>query len=587
MNGDRNPEHAVRLVMGRKKDSAFLPCAHEVFRSSSSLKTEPTLHLGRQRVLVAAAVLIVFCKSLVAAASVVSEESSASLSQESPASLSEVCVPLRAATVRLICGTDFSSGVIVTGEGHILSVSHGLPKDLRSATVVFFDGVTADADILLRDPDTDVAVLKLKSVAPARDLKPVSTGPFGQPVKGLNVIAAGYPGREKSGFSPVMRLGELLAAEATVLRSSCTLTAGDSGGPLIDLSGRLIGLHRQIGLGAESNHHIPIERIVEVIKPLLDLSDSSQRQPVVNPGTSALPRQLPVVGDAVTKTCRQRTVEIFQGENQEGRVLGTLLNQEWVVTKLSELTPEVPVLCRFHDGSQSSCTIIKSNVALDMCLLKLEMPREGVAPLESTGTDEPGLLYSPMVASTGTAGVLRFGLLTRVQHAEPVLVGKLGAVLEIDDVVKVVRVKDVAPNSTAGIARLQTGDQILAVNQQSIGRLDDVGAALNKRQPGDWLSFQFERDTTRQSAFARFQHDPGERFERTEFLDGRSGRMSERRSGFEDVFQHDAALMPNQCGGPLCDLSGRIIAINIARRARESTLAIPLNQVLTELQSEP
>ena len=134
---------------------------------------------------------------------------------------------------------------------------------------------------------------------------------------------------------------------------------------------------------------------------------------------------------------------------------------------------------------------------------------------------------------------------------------------------------------------MQTGEQILAVNQQSIGRLDDVGAALNKRQPGDWLSIQFERDTTRQSAFARFQHDPGERFERTEFLDGRSGRVSERRSGFEDVFQHDAALMPNQCGGPLCDLSGRIIAINIARRARESTLAIPLNQVLTELQSEP
>jgi len=570
--------------MGRNKDSAFLLPAEDVSRCSWLLLTEPIAPRGLLRLFVAS-LLSVLCWSLVAAASVVSDESSALLSQGSPGSLSEVCVPLRAATVRLLCGTDVSSGVIVTGEGHILSVSHGLPKDLRTATVVFFDGVTADADILLRDPDTDVAVLKLKSVLPDRELRPVATGPFRQAVKGLNVIAAGYPGREKNGLSPVMRQGELLAVEATTQRSSCTLTSGDSGGPLVDLSGRLIGLHRQIGLGAESNHHIPIERITVAVRSVVDLSDTVQRQPVNNSDPAALPQQFPMVSDAVKEICRQRTVEIFQGETQSVFVQGTLLNHEWVATKLSELTPEVSVQCRFHDGSQSVCTVVKSNVALDLCLLKLKTPQEGMAALESADINETALLYSPIVTSVGGEGLFRLGLLTRVQHAEPALVGKLGAVLEIDGAARAVRVKDVAPNSTAGIAGLQTGDRILTVNQESISRLDDIGAALSKRQPGDWLSFQYERDTRSQSAFARFQHDPGERFERTEFLDGRSGRVSERRSGFASVFQHDAPLSPNQCGGPVCDLSGRLIAINIARRARESTLAIPLSYVMKEVHA--
>ena len=492
---------------------------------------------------------------------------------------------MRAATVRLVCGTDVSSGVIVTRDGHILSVSHGLAKDLQTATVVFFDGVTADADILLRDPDTDVAVLKLKNVLPDRDPLPVATAPFRQPVKGLNVISSGYPGREKNGLSPVIRLGELLAVEVTALRSSCTLTSGDSGGPLVDLSGRLIGLHRQIGLGSESNHHIPIERITVAVKSVVDLSHLSRRTPANNSDPAALPRQFPMVSDSVKEICRQRTVEIFQGENQECLSLGTLLNHEWVATKLSELTPEVPVQCRFHDGSQSACMLVKSNVALDLCLLKLETPREGVVALESADISETDLLYSPIAVSIGGEDMNRVGLLTRVQHSEPALVGKLGAVLEMDGAARAVRVKDVAPNSTAGMAGLQTGDRILVVNQESIGRLDDVGAALSKRQPGDWLNFQFERGSTSQSAFARLQHDPGERFERTEFLDGRSGRVSERRSGFASVFQHDAPLSPSQCGGPVCDLSGRIIAINIARRARESTLAVPLDKVMQEIHA--
>ena len=103
---------------------------------------------------------------------------------------------------------------------------------------------------------------------------------------------------------------------------------------------------------------------------------------------------------------------------------------------------------------------------------------------------------------------------------------------------------------------------------------------LGIRQPGDWVLIDVERRKKRLTVHAQLQHDPGQQFEKTEFLDGRAGQLSQRRSGFKSVLQHDIAIDPAACGGPLLDSHGRIIAINIARRAREATFAIPIQDVI-------
>jgi serine protease Do len=54
-----------------------------------------------------------------------------------------------------------------------------------------------------------------------------------------------------------------------------------------------------------------------------------------------------------------------------------------------------------------------------------------------------------------------------------------------------------------------------------------------------------------------------------------SGRLSEQRSGFPSALQHDLYLKPEQCGGPLVDLDGKVVGINIARSGRIESLAIP------------
>lgn len=55
---------------------------------------------------------------------------------------------------------------------------------------------------------------------------------------------------------------------------------------------------------------------------------------------------------------------------------------------------------------------------------------------------------------------------------------------------------------------------------------------------------------------------------------------SVHNSGFPEALQHDTDLFPHQCGGPVFDISGKAIGLNIARAARITSYAIPAKAVL-------
>ena len=66
------------------------------------------------------------------------------------------------------------------------------------------------------------------------------------------------------------------------------------------------------------------------------------------------------------------------------------------------------------------------------------------------------------------------------------------------------------------------------------------------------------------------------------------GPLSDRRGGFEAALQHDTVLLPSQCGGPLVDLDGKAVGINVARAGRVESYAIAaaaVQPLLEELKS--
>jgi serine protease Do len=69
-----------------------------------------------------------------------------------------------------------------------------------------------------------------------------------------------------------------------------------------------------------------------------------------------------------------------------------------------------------------------------------------------------------------------------------------------------------------------------------------------------------------------------------------NGEVSHRAEGFDRAIEHDSVLAPWLCGGPLVNLDGKAIGLNIARASRVSTYALPaefVQRVLDRLRTTP
>ena len=57
------------------------------------------------------------------------------------------------------------------------------------------------------------------------------------------------------------------------------------------------------------------------------------------------------------------------------------------------------------------------------------------------------------------------------------------------------------------------------------------------------------------------------------------GGKSERRTGFKSAFTHDATIQQKECGGPVFDMQGNFVALNIAKHSRAQIYAVPADVV--------
>jgi serine protease Do len=72
-------------------------------------------------------------------------------------------------------------------------------------------------------------------------------------------LAMGYPVLFERGKPPVVRIGRVLRNRSTTVITDCTIMGGDSGGPLFDLEGKLIGIGSRCDNRLSINIHVPID----------------------------------------------------------------------------------------------------------------------------------------------------------------------------------------------------------------------------------------------------------------------------------------------------------------------------------------
>jgi serine protease Do len=516
-----------------------------------------------------------FCRTLIAFLAVMVPTGTHS------AEIHDVCQRLQSVTVRIVSGTDRSSGVIVSAAGHIVTTRHGLQADRDRVTIVTANGDTWQAAVLGRSMNADAALLKIDPGDYPRAFPFIA---FGTQIPAATddfiMIAAGYPGREPTALPPVIRTGTLRHVSATLLRSDCLLTAGDSGGPLIDSTGSLIAIHRQIGAGTEHNLHVP----VAVIRKELPALDAIIKTAPVTSNPSSQQTSRPSLTAFQQRDAQRRTVRIEQHIQGRKKTIscGLLLDQQHVATKLSSLQPGEEILCRLHHGPEISGRIVIAERASDLAILEMDTHTPHADNFKDLGllqTLPKTRVFDWAFATTDDRPKLMIGIITRVAYAEPEIAGRLGAEL-VRNEDRGVTVKQVDPNSTLATAGIQKDDLITAINERPVQSLEDVSKAMLLLQPGDWITFTTERRSISARLTARLQNDPAERFERAEFLDGLAGERSPRRTGFASVLQTELSIGPTDCGRPLLNQHGEVIGMIIARRSRESTLALPLQTVL-------
>jgi serine protease Do len=164
------------------------------------------------------------------------------------------------AVVAVEIGHGSGSGVIITSDGLVLTAGHVCGAPDREVLFRFPDGSQARGKSLGRDEDTDTGLLRITDRGPwphaeLGDLDLAGTGDW--------VLALGHPGGYDSTRSLVVRLGRIIRVGADALQTDCTISPGDSGGPLFDMEGRVIGIHTAIRSSLTENFHVPITEFYE------------------------------------------------------------------------------------------------------------------------------------------------------------------------------------------------------------------------------------------------------------------------------------------------------------------------------------
>jgi serine protease Do len=257
--------------------------------------------------------------------------------------------------------------------------------------------------------------------------------------------------------------------------------------------------------------------------------------------------------------------------------LGTVVSADGlIVTKASQLA-EKPE-CRLADGRTLPATVVGTDEATDIALLRVDA--KNLTPVTWADPPTPGsMIAAPM---TGRDSLL-FGVVSDVPQPMPGPSrnirphGWLGiTVAPIDEGAEI---SEISRGSAAEKAGLKNGDLIKRLDGESVHTSDQLIERLSRMPPNKKVSLSVSRK----------DKDKGKEMEVNVTL-GRSpgtlphdhwggGPFSDRRWGFNKVIPNDLGISPTDCGGPVVDIDGHCVGVNIARALRVATYALPASVV--------
>ncbi len=169
------------------------------------------------------------------------------------------------------------SGSIIDTRGHILTNNHVI-RDAQKLEVTLFDGSKWRAKLIGKDPDNDLAVIKIG--APVEKLKPLPLGDSHRLQVGQKVLAIGNPFGLGLTLTTgiISSLGRNIRSEVgtmieELIQTDASINPGNSGGPLLNSAGEMIGINTAIisptGTSVGIGFAIPVHTAKEIVPQLI------------------------------------------------------------------------------------------------------------------------------------------------------------------------------------------------------------------------------------------------------------------------------------------------------------------------------
>jgi len=447
---------------------------------------------------------------------------------------------------------------------------------------------------IVTEPSTtrpDVAMIKILSPGswPYAEMGWSSSVIVNEPCFGIS-----YP-ESLAQRQPMVRYGAILNTmnQWGFLESSCIMETGDSGGPLFDYLGRIIGMHSRIDAPEAANYEVPVNlyrRYWTALNTAQNYSELPTRADEVKTDPVAanlivlsnlkrsnddmewiknVASNVVLITSTIDDTLQNIDGTVFSLKGMETK---NPTNKTFIVSK-SSMVGSNPYIT-LGQGKKAKAQIVNRDISNDLVLLSIAKSSNTaieVSSFDTAGIDINDLgrnLISVLpegFSKTSVIGSFVFDLPARFSS------GYFGSTATFKDGKTVLlRVQNASPAATAGFL---SGDIILSINGISLNRKSDFSSQLMKYWPGEQIAFQCSRGDSSFSKVVELHvrpqlrnNHPMEKFE---------GGKSIRRDGFSKAFVHDARIRSCECGSPVFESDGRFVGINIARFSHTSTVVLP------------
>ena len=408
------------------------------------------------------------------------------------------------------------SGFVWDKQGHIVTNNH-VVDGAEKVTVTFADGLTLEAEVIGRDPESDLAVIKVD--ASKADLRPITLADSTQLRVGQFAVAIGNPfGLEGSmSFGIVSALGRSLPTSSTatgmggpsytipdIIQTDAPVNPGNSGGVLLDLQGNLIGVPTAIESPVRGSsgvgYAVPSIIVQKVVPELIEKGAFEHPYIGLSGGTlnteMAKAMNLPdttrgVLVGAVSEGSPAEKAGL-QGSDKEAEIDGQQVKVGGdVITAIAgqpikDFEDLTTYLARSGKvGQQVELSVIRDGKETTVTLTLVARP---AAQAKSASSSEPQA--EPKTTRSGAwLGVAGITVTPEIAQAMELDADQTGALVE-----------EVVADSPAEKAELQAsskafdlngeqvmigGDIITAVDGKTVKTMQDLSAAIKAQKPGD------------------------------------------------------------------------------------------------------